>query len=200
MLTTTSSSRTSSVQWLIESRPPSLTWARPSPQQSNQPPLDLIDHEFDHAYETAANHRGLRVSTVKARWAARPRPGLPDAQEWSTTLALAVIQALVGRRPVAQLNRWMVEEVLAAIKICQRRSLSLHGRAAVPTALRSVHIQHPDPDVAEVSVHVAIGKRSAAMAFRLEVLGDRWLCTALELGSAPSRPVGSGLGHDRRLD
>jgi hypothetical protein len=73
-----------------------------SVQPSNQPPLDLIDHEFDHADDTAANHRGVRVSTVKARWAARPRPGLPDAQEWSTTLALAVIQALVGRRPVAQ--------------------------------------------------------------------------------------------------
>jgi hypothetical protein len=192
MLTTTSSSRTSSVQWLIESRPPSLTWARPSPQQSNQPPLDLIDHEFDHGDDTAANHRGVRVSTVKARWAARPRPGLPDAQEWSTTLALAVIQALVGQRPVSQLNRWMVEEVLAAISICQRRSLSRHGRTAVPAALRSVHVQHPDPEVAEVSAHVAIGKRSAAMAFRLEALGDRWLCTALELGTASSRLAGSG--------
>jgi hypothetical protein len=29
---------------------------------------------------------------------------------------------------------------------------------------------------------VVIGKRSAAMAFRLEALGERWLCTALELG------------------
>ena len=183
MLTTTSSSRTSSVQWQIESRPPSLTWARPSPQQPNQPPLDLIDHEFDQADDSAANHRGVRVSTVRARWAARPRPGLPDAQEWSTTLALAVIQALVGRRPVAQLNRWVVEEVLGAISIRQRRSLSLHGRTAVPTALRSVHVQHPDPEVAEVSAHVAIGKQSAAMAFRLEAFGDRWLCTALELGT-----------------
>src|SRR5215203_5457120 len=97
MLTTTSSSRMSGVPWLIESQPPSLTWARPSPQQSNQPPLELIDHEFDHAEDTAANHRGVRVSTVKALLAARPRPGLPDAQEWSTTLALAVIQALVAR-------------------------------------------------------------------------------------------------------
>jgi hypothetical protein len=33
-----------------------------------------------------------------------------------------------------------------------------------------------------------IGKRSAAMAFRLEALGDRWLCTALEL-CARSSPV-----------
>jgi hypothetical protein len=200
MLTTASSSRTSSVQWLIESRPPSLTWARPSPQQSNQPPLDLIDHEFDHADDTAANHRGVRVSTVKARWAARPRPGLPDAQEWSTTLALAVIQALVGQRPVSQLNRWVVEEVLAAISICQRRSLSLHGRTVVPTALRSIHVQHPDREVAEVSAHLAIGKRSAAMAFRLEALGDRWLCTALELGTRIESLANATLGHERRLD
>jgi hypothetical protein len=200
MSTTTSSSRTSSVQWLIESRPPSLTWARPSPQQSNQPALDLIDHEFDHADDTAANHRGVRVSTVKARWAARPRPELPDAKVWSTTLALAVIQALVGRRPVAQLNRWMVEEVLVAISIYQRRSLSQHGRIAVPATLHSIRIQHPDPEVAEVSAHMAIGQRSVAMAFRLEALGDRWLCTALELGLRMEPRGEQRLGNNRRLN
>jgi hypothetical protein len=48
------------------------------------------------------------VSTVKALWAARPRPRLPGAQEWSITLALAVISGSGGRRPVAQLNRrWL---------------------------------------------------------------------------------------------
>ena len=86
---------------------------------------------------------------------------------------------------VAQLNRWMVEEVLAAISMSQRRNLKIPGRIALHTALRSVRVQHPGPDVAEVSAHVAIGKQSAAMAFRLEALGDRWLCTALEL--APPR-------------
>jgi hypothetical protein len=45
------------------------------------------------------------VSTVRARWAARPRRGLPDAQQWSTTLALALIQALLAQRPVAQAIR-----------------------------------------------------------------------------------------------
>jgi hypothetical protein len=124
---------------------------------------------------------------VKARWAARPRPGLPDAREWSTALALAVIQTLLGQRPVAQLNRWVAEEVLVAIGFHQRRSLSLQGRIVVPTALRSVRVQHPGPEVAEVSAHLIIGKRSAAMAFRLEALGDRWLCTALELGTRMER-------------
>jgi hypothetical protein len=104
MLTTTSSSRTSSVEWLTESRPPSLTWARPSPPESNQPPLDLIDHEHDGA-EVASHDRGVRLSTVRARCVARPRPGLPDAQEWSARLALAVVQTLLGQRPVARAIR-----------------------------------------------------------------------------------------------
>jgi hypothetical protein len=180
------------VHWLIESRPPSLTWPRPSPPQSNQPPLDFADQEPDHVEASAPNDRGVRVSMVKARWAARQRAGLPDAREWSTALALAVIQTLLGQRPVAQLNRWVAEDVWAAISGHQRRSLSVHGRTAVPTALRSVRVQHPDPEVAEVSAHLVIGKRSAAMAFRLEALGDRWLCTALELGTRMER------GHARQ--
>ena len=102
MSTTTTSSRTSYIQWLIESRPPSLTWSRPSPSQPNQPPLDLTDHEPDDAEVATPNDRGVRVSMVKARWAAKQRPGLPDAREWSTTLALALTQSLLGQRPVSQ--------------------------------------------------------------------------------------------------
>jgi hypothetical protein len=77
MSTTTTSSRTPYVQWLIESRPPSLTWSRSSPPPTNQPPLDLVDHEPDVAEAAAPDDRGVRVSMVKARWAAKQRPGLP---------------------------------------------------------------------------------------------------------------------------
>jgi hypothetical protein len=199
MSTATTSSRTSYIQWLIESRPASLTWPRSSPPQLNQPPLDLIDHGPDLAESTARNDRGVRVRTVKACWAAQPRQGLPDAEKWSTTLALAVIQALLGQRPVAQLNRWMVEEVLAAISMYQRRTLRVQGRNAVPAALRSVHVQHPSPEVAEVSAHVLIGKQSAPMAFRLEALGDRWICTALQVSARP-QSTRAKLGHERGLD
>ena len=195
MSTTVALTDTYTVHWLIESRPPSVSWSRPSPLPSNQPALDFTDRESDHveAVEAAVpNDRGIRVSMVKARWAARQRPGLPDAQEWSTVLALAVVQTLLCQRPVSQLNRWVVDEVLVAISMYQRRSLALHGRIAIPAAVRSVRVQHPDPGVAEVAAHVAIGRRSAAMAFRLEALGDRWLCTALELGARWNRGVRSG--------
>ena len=104
MSTTTTSSRTSYVQWLIESRPPSLTWSRSSPPPTNQPPLDLVDREPDVAEAAAPDRRGVRVSMVKAGWAAKQRPGLPDAREWSTTLALALTQSLLGQRSVAHPN------------------------------------------------------------------------------------------------
>ena len=89
------------VHWLIESRPPSESWSRPAPLQPNQPPLDLIAHESDAAEVVAPRGGGALITTVKARWAARPRPGLPDAQQWSAALALAVVQALLGHRAVA---------------------------------------------------------------------------------------------------
>jgi hypothetical protein len=102
MSTATTLSKRPSVSWLIESRPPSLTWARPSPPQCNQPQLDLTDQEPVYAEAATAKDRGVWMSTVKTRWAARPRPGLPDAQEWSAKLTLAIIQALTGQRPIAQ--------------------------------------------------------------------------------------------------
>ena len=105
MSTTTTASRTPYVHWLTESRPPSLTWARPSLPESNQPLLDVVDHEQDGAEPAASQDRGVRLSTVRARWSARPRPGLPDPQQWSARLALAVIQTLLGQRPVAQATR-----------------------------------------------------------------------------------------------
>jgi len=105
MSTTTASPRTASVRWLIESRPPGLTWLRPTPPPSNQPPLELSDHKIDRAEITRLDGRGVRMSTVSARWAARPRPGLPDAQQWSGALALAVVQTLLGQRSVAHAIR-----------------------------------------------------------------------------------------------
>jgi Family of unknown function (DUF6459) len=179
------------VHWLIESRPPSVSWSRPGPPQPNQPPLDLFAQESHAAEVVRPRDGGARITTVKARWAARPRPGLPDAQQWSAALALAVVQALLGHRAVAQLNRWVADEVLIAISMYQRRNLALHGRIAIPAAVRSVRVQHPDPGVTEVAAHVVIGKRSAALAFRLEAFGNRWLCTALELGARWTRVVGS---------
>ena len=121
-----------------------------------------------------------RVRVVRAGWTAAPEPGLPDAAAWSASLALAVVEALLARRPVAQLNRWLSEEVLASVTLQQRRRRARDGGSVRPV-LVSARVQHPAPRVAEAAAHLRLGRRPLVLALRLEAYGSRWLCTALEL-------------------
>jgi hypothetical protein len=96
-------------------------------------------------------------------------------------LVVAVVQALLGQRPVAQLNRWLSDEVRSAVVRRLRQHRATPPRRVVGVGLGSVRVQHPHPEVAEVAARVAVGTSTTAVALRLEALGDRWLCTALEL-------------------
>ena len=169
------------VRPLVESRPPAISW-RPAaawPAPLNQPPLDLGGPTaVDPAQPSAPAARSI---VVRGRWTVSPRRDLPDAREWGAALALAVLQALLAQRPIAQLNRWLAEDVLSTVSMQQRRRRTDPGRAVRPVLVRSLRVQHPRAEVAEVSAHVVVGTRDTAVAFRLEALGDRWLCTAFEL-------------------
>ena len=179
---------------LAESRPPGLTWSAPfftqhsggrspvAPTQSAQPTLDLVE-----PVPPQPGPDQTVAVVLRSRWCARVRPDLPDARRWSTALALALVETLHALRPVQQLTRWLDDDVMDAVTLHVRRRRAtapvVLGRPpAAPPAIRSVRIQHPDPEVAEVSVHLGTTRRSAALAFRLEASGQRWLCTALELG------------------
>jgi hypothetical protein len=168
------------VRPLVESRPPGSSWRHPATGlvAPDQPPLDLVGPaETDLARPSA---RDVRATVVRARWTVRPRRDLPDAREWSAALALAVLQALLAQRPVAQLNRWLADDVLSRVSLQQRRRRTEPDRAVRRVLVQSVRVQHPGDEVAEVSAHLLVGIDHAAVALRLEALGERWLCTALE--------------------
>jgi hypothetical protein len=96
----------------------------------------------------------------------------------------AVVEVLSGDRPLTQLIRWTDSAVYT--EIARRRELlatrqtrsSRSGRPHVAT----VHICHPTTDTAEVAARVTTGMRSRAIAGRLDLRRDRWLCTALQFG------------------
>ncbi len=178
--------RPASIRPLIDSRPTPVRGPRPPILHlvPDQPPLDLSDpHPDEPDLPAAAGIGGAFL--VKARWTAKPRRGLPDAVVWGSSLAPAMVEALLAQRPVAQLNRWVAEEVLADISLHQRRRMAQGRRATVAVTLRSLRVQHPQSEAAEIAAQLVIGTRPMAMAFRLEALNDRWLCTALELGPRP---------------
>lgn len=199
----------------VDSRPAAQTWPAPTEVDTAQPPLVFDPVGFGPPATGAGVHetrgRGLggaaatrtdplgppraaghRVHVVATGWPLAGQPGLPDVRGWSASLALAIAEAVQGRRPVGQLSRWVDERVLATLTVAGRAARAGGARSGTgtehgsrPPILRSVRLQFPQARVVEAAAHVQQGERSSAFAFRLDAWYDRWLCTALELGPRP---------------
>ena len=109
-----------------------------------------------------------------------------DVQLWAARFAQAVVEVLGGDRPLPQLVRWTSQRVYVELErrmsILARTSDAGRRKRTVRPQVRSVHVFHPTPHSAEVSVHVRHGQRSRAIAARLELTRGRWQCTVLQLG------------------
>lgn len=126
-----------------------------------------------------------RVTMTGRAWGARVGDDLPDAVRWAAWFAVAVGEAVLGRRPATQLVGWTSPEVQAGL--ARRQRLRGAGSAAPRTVLLSGRVQHPAPQVAEASAVLRAGARLLVLAFRLEGAEDRWVCTALDAGFTPDR-------------
>jgi hypothetical protein len=113
------------------------------------------------------------------------RGGRGDLESWAATFVQAVVEAIASDRPVTQLVRWTSRSVYAEVVQRQRR-VSQHRSAAGARSARqqvaTVRVYRPAPGCAEVAARVTFGRRSRAIAARLDYVNDRWMCTALQLG------------------
>lgn len=110
----------------------------------------------------------------------------PGLEAFATRFAQAVVEVIGGDRGVQQLMRWTTDPVYEDL---QRRSALLQRagtrdprRKRLRAQVRSVHLSRPQPDIAEISIHVRHGQRSRAIAAKIERIEGRWRCSALEFG------------------
>jgi hypothetical protein len=98
----------------------------------------------------------------------------------------AVVEIVSGDRPCTQMIRWTDREVYESLSTRVSAYAGISG--STPSAGRprakvvSVKVCRPRDGVAEIAAHVRQGRRSHAIAARLERFERRWICTALELG------------------
>lgn len=153
------------------------------PYDDELPPAALrlvIAGSDELPFELPADH-GPATSTL-AQFPLRRR--LPDPAPWARQFIQAALEALSGRRPVAQLQRWTTPSVLAGIQCSQSRAGPGITRPVV--VVRSVHVDEPADAVAEVCAVVsrpdADGPRFRAVAARLEGHTGQWRCVTLQVG------------------
>jgi len=141
------------------------------------PPLD--------AAPAAGAYPGLTLGQADMR-----RTGQPDTEPaWPGQFAVLLAETLAGARPVQQVLPWMSERGSTQL----RRLLPLFGGGHRPRVLR-VLATRPSVDAIEMTLVVAVGPRTRALAVRLERAtrtqrpawrgkpATQWLCTDIEAG------------------
>ena len=176
---------TITVRNLPRSTPPSIRWPSDREPRSDvgplpaavQPPLPWHDGR-SAPMPGGREHRdlhGVRTISFGESWAEPGRPDLPDPVRWSRRLAAVLLEALHRRRPLSQLTRWLDEPTLTLLS-AQVRRRPWRGQSH----LAAVHLHRVNPATVETSVALRTADgRGTALAFRLEAVGGRWLCTAL---------------------
>jgi len=107
-----------------------------------------------------------------------------DAPALARAIALAVVEVLAGRRPVAQLARWLQPAVYERVRMRAELTVRVLGpaTAARPPVVRRARTYALEPHGLEASVVVDDGTRVRAVALRLEPRRGGWKTTALEVG------------------
>ncbi len=156
----------------------------PRPADERTPAPSPVDGSL--ALEAAPPRTQRPPERPDLRLVAPPARRDDEVHQWAGRFAQAVVEVLGGDRPLQQMLRWtsqrVYEELERRLAILSRTHDAGRRMRTVRAQVRSVHVCHPTPVVAEVSVHVRHGNRSRAIAARLEHCGGRWQCTALQLG------------------
>jgi len=106
-----------------------------------------------------------------------------DAGRFAHGVGLACVEVVLGRRPAAQLARWVAPAVLELLHdradLVRRAGVLAHARRP---AARRVRVCRVDAHTAEACLVVDDGVRVRAVALRLEAHRGTWRVTTLEIG------------------
>lgn len=121
---------------------------------------------------------GLAPDDFGPTWSRRSE--LPDPAVEGRRLFLLALEAMAGRRPLAQVQPLTTAGVFAALSAGRRPGWCTGSSA--PLLVGRVRVSEPVDGVAEVSAVARRDGRAHAVAARLEGIDGRWQCTALQIG------------------
>lgn len=122
-------------------------------------------------------------------WPGQDLTAPASLRERAGNVIQALVETLSGERPVRQMQPWMVPSVYH--QLARRLAANAKSPARPPANQRarvmSVHVTMLSPDIAELAARFVHGRRSRAIAVRLETRRNHqgarmWQCTALTWG------------------
>ena len=123
-------------------------------------------------------YRDPRHDEFGPTWSSRSE--LPDPRVAGRRLITLTLEALAGRRPLAQVQSITSAGVFTALSGGRRPGWCTASNS--PLLVGRVHLSEPVDGVAEISAVARRDGRAHAVAARIEGIDGRWRCTALQIG------------------
>jgi hypothetical protein len=97
-------------------------------------------------------------------------------------LAQAISEVLARARQAGQLDGLLTAETVRALQRAVEITSPLGGAAMPRPRVHSLRITTPRVGAVEACAVIDVGRRTRALAFRLDHLDNRWTCTAMRVG------------------
>lgn len=151
------------------------SWVDDSLREGGDEPALAVRRLAEYEPHGAGKRRDARATVVDIAHRSR-QPDLPRAprHEELHRLLCLLLEVLDGRRPPNQLRDRLGDGAYASMLAAARRGGGRRGTSRRPQRL---HISRPAPGAIELCATVTDGRRCRATAARVELRGDRWLCT-----------------------
>jgi hypothetical protein len=125
-------------------------------------------------------HTPRRLRPVPAP-PARESPPPRAAAVFTDTALRRILEVIDRRRPVAQLRPLLAPTLIDAV-VAMTRTRSSDGAVLRRVRMRTAADADGEATAAEVFATYTRGPRVRAIAARIEIVGGRWLVTALQIG------------------
>lgn len=105
---------------------------------------------------------------------------LADPRAWIGSMSVALLECLIGRRPVSQLARHVTPGVQSRLNRRYRAALRRGGTPGHSRVLR-IRVCQITPRVVEAALVTRVNGRPCPIAVRMEATNGRWVISVLEL-------------------
>lgn len=133
-----------------------------------------------------ASSQGMLALKFDSTPPSRPAVGPEVLERFATRFAHALVEVTSGDRSPHQLLRFTSERVYDDLtrraQALQRTTPSDRRVRRIRPQVRSVRVFRPTSTAAEVCIHVRHGRRSQAIAARIDHVDGHWCCTAVQFG------------------
>ncbi|OKL46399.1 hypothetical protein BSR29_06580 [Boudabousia liubingyangii] len=134
----------------------------------------------DLANTSAQSEKERSLAPLVAPPPPKPEGQAPTINQWATAMARMVLESMSGIRRFRRFDRWLTSSAADSLWGYHQAWIKRYGNIYKLFRLSKPHVCLVNEQVAECCITYTINGRVRALAFRLEMVQQRWVLAAVQ--------------------